>query len=161
VNCFGRENGRSDMDEAQREIWSRCEDSRDEVMVVLVVRGLSCQELNKNRVNKCAGWHVMIERRERDTELRLASVLGSLSVIDHRHRPSDSSSSSTISSNSPKHSTPSTHSIHTTPRITSLISYTLVFVSEHHHGRQDGRRRGRLCSCRQRSNRRAAFTMYY
>jgi hypothetical protein len=38
VNCFGRENGRSDMDEAQREIWSRCEDSRDEVMVVLVVR---------------------------------------------------------------------------------------------------------------------------
>jgi hypothetical protein len=36
VNCFGRENGRSDMEEAQRETWSRCDDSRDEVMVVLV-----------------------------------------------------------------------------------------------------------------------------
>jgi len=38
VNCFGRENGRSDMDDAQREIWSRCDESRDEVMVVVVAR---------------------------------------------------------------------------------------------------------------------------
>jgi hypothetical protein len=67
---------------------------------------------------------------------------------------------STISSNSAKHSTPSTHSIHTRPRTTSVLSHTLVSVSEDHHGRQDGRRRGRLCSCRQRSYRRAAFTMY-
>lgn len=43
----------------------------------------------------------------------------------------------------------------------SLFLSNLLAFFEDRHGRQDGRRRGRLCSCRQRSHRRAAFTMYF
>jgi hypothetical protein len=98
----------------------------------------------------------MIERQERESSGLLALALFPSSTIAIGLQ-----TASTISSNSPKHSTPSTHFIHTRPRTTSSRSHTLVSVSEHHHGRQDGRRRGRLCSCRQRSHRRAAFTMYF
>jgi len=77
-----------------------------------------------------------------------------------RHHRRRLQSTSTISSNLAKDATPSTHFIYTRPRAISLLSHPLVSVSEDRHGRQDGRRRGRLCSCRQRSHRRAAFTMY-
>lgn len=94
-----------------------------------------------------AGSHVMMAARVS------SGLLGS---FRHRHRPSNS----TISSQLREEATPSTHFIHTSPRATSIRSYPLIPVSEDQHGRQDGRRRGRLSSCRQRSYCRAAFTMY-
>lgn len=81
---------------------------------------------------------------------------GLLGSFRHRHR----SSNSTISSQLREEATPSTHSIHTRLHATSISSQPLVSASEDQHGRQDGRCRGRLSSCRQRSYRRAAFTMY-
>lgn len=116
--------------------------------MVVDVGGKCGEELNKNNAGKqMAGSHVMMAAKVS------SDLLGS---FRHRHRPSNS----TISSQLREEATPSTHFIHTRPHATSILPIPLVSVSKDQYGRQDGRRRGRLSSCRQRSYRRAAFTMY-